>query len=308
MLFQTTEQDEDMMRRAIEEARRSSSGDPSKPRVGAVIAIGGAILGTGFRGEHDHAEKNAIEMALKTDPGQLAKASLYTTLEPCTGDVRSDTLTCCTALIQQHRLARVFIGILDPNQGVRGKGFWELQDNKIPIVLFPPELAEEIRVLNANFIRFHQRLGLKITNVKDGEEIRTWDKQGRFELEGTYENSPGPDAVAFTFHAGKWYPQPNELEVNENHKTWRVTVYFGAYGPHAIYVAKAGELGKALVKYYWDVVGANKRTKTLLIDNGVAKELLNKLPGPYLGVTMGRLPKGLEMQARVDVIVQQPPS
>jgi diaminohydroxyphosphoribosylaminopyrimidine deaminase / 5-amino-6-(5-phosphoribosylamino)uracil reductase len=171
MQSQVTEVDLDKMRQAIVQARRCPSAEPAKPKVGAIIAVGDVVIGQGFRTEDHHAEKNAIGSVL--DSAQLARATLYTTLEPCTPDVRSDPLTCCTALIQQHRFQRVFIGILDPNQGVRGKGLWELQTNGIDVELFPPQLAEEIRILNADFIRFQQGLGLRIINLESGQEIRT---------------------------------------------------------------------------------------------------------------------------------------
>ena len=95
------------------------------PKVGAVIALGGKIIGrggwgTGKTGDDDHTEKVAINSV--QDKTRLPQATLYTTLEPCTKEVRSDPLDCCTELITQHRFKRVFIGILDPNQGVRGKG------------------------------------------------------------------------------------------------------------------------------------------------------------------------------------------
>jgi pyrimidine deaminase RibD-like protein len=95
------------------------------PKVGAVIAIGETVIGKGHRGtgeptDDDHAEKMALDGVVERK--QLPTATLYTTLEPCTPDVRSKPLTCSTELIAHAEIKRVFIGILDPNQGVRGKG------------------------------------------------------------------------------------------------------------------------------------------------------------------------------------------
>ena len=75
-------------------------------------------------------------------------------------------------------IKRVFIGILDPNQGVRGKGLWELQNRGVEIELFPPSLARQIRATNDNFIRVQQMLGIRITSSTDNETIRTYDKEG----------------------------------------------------------------------------------------------------------------------------------
>ena len=104
----------------------------------------------------------------------------------------TDPTDCCTELIKQHGIKKVFIGILDPNQGVRGKGLWELQTNGIYVELFPPDLAKRPRVLNHKFIRI-QRPGIRITNLRSGQTIRTFDKGGVFELQGSFLNLPGDD-------------------------------------------------------------------------------------------------------------------
>jgi hypothetical protein len=213
-------------------------------------------------------------------------------------------------LIQQHRFQRVFIGILDPNQGVRGKGLWELQTNGIDVELFPPQLAEEIRILNVDFIRFQQGLGLHITNPKSGQEIRTWDKGGAYEVVGTYENPPGPDIAALSDNNGRWYFQPHAVRVvDEGKKQWSTKFYFGNPGPHTLYIVKANELGIVLRNYYRRVVELNtQRTRQLLERFNEDEDFIRKkLPGDYPGIEMGKLPKGLEMQASVDVIVEEPP-
>ena len=297
------------MEQAISQAQHCLSKDPSKPKVGAIIAIGNVIIGRGFRGEDHHAERNAILSV--QDPGQLGRATLYTTLEPCTPAVRSNPLTCCTALIQQYQFAQVFIGILDPNQGVRGKGLWELQTHGIDVELFPPELARQIRVLNADFIRFQQSLGLKITNLQPGQTIRTWDQGGGFEIAGTYENAPENDTFALDYNNGRWYFQPHPIRViDETTRQWATKFYFGAYGRHTLYIVKASELGIVLVNYYRKVVGINQqRTKQLndRFNDGTDADFIKTLPGDYPGIEMGKLPKGFEIQAQIDVIVEDPP-
>ncbi len=149
-----------------------------------MIAVDGTVIGQGHRGtgksdDDDHAEKIALKGVV--DRKQLPKATVYTTLEPCTPEVRSDPLTCCTELIRQAEVKRVFIGILDPNQGVRGKGLWELQSRGIEVELFPPEMAKSIRVLNDKFIKEQQSLGIRITNLTAGQTIRTDDKGGVYD-------------------------------------------------------------------------------------------------------------------------------
>jgi pyrimidine deaminase RibD-like protein len=81
-------------------------------KVGAVIAIGNKPLGRGRRGrgnegDDDHAEQDALKQV--ADVTQLPQATLYTTLEPCTRAVRTKELECCTELILQHKIKKVFI-------------------------------------------------------------------------------------------------------------------------------------------------------------------------------------------------------
>ena len=132
------------------------------PKVGAVIAIDGTPISSGRRGnggdENDdrHAEHQALEKV--DDKTQLPHATLYTTLEPCTKEVRTKEPECCSELIIQHKIKKVFIGILDPNQGVAGKGISRLQESDIEVELFPPDLAKQIKSTNAAFIRTQQTL------------------------------------------------------------------------------------------------------------------------------------------------------
>ncbi len=184
-----TNTDKMLMTKAIALAKKCVPIADRIPKVGAVIAIGKTVIGSGRRGtgktgDDDHAEKVAINRV--RDKTLLPQATLYTTLEPCTKEVRSDPLDCCTELITQHRFKKVYIGILDPNQGVRGKDLWELQSRGIDVELFPPHLAERLHVLNHKFIRVQQTLGIQFTNLESGQTIRTYDKHGAFEIQGRF--------------------------------------------------------------------------------------------------------------------------
>ncbi len=183
----------------------------SIPKVGAVIAVGSQTLGrgrrgTGQEGDDDHAEVNALKQV--DNKSLLAQATLYTTLEPCTRDVRSNPLECCTELILQHQIKRVFVGILDPNQGVTGKGLLRLQDSGVEVVLFPHDLSRKVRAQNAVFIRSQQTLGATIITPKDGDELRTYESGGRHPVRFKCLNPPGSGTYLVAYQGGQYWPQP----------------------------------------------------------------------------------------------------
>jgi pyrimidine deaminase RibD-like protein len=310
------ENDERMMNRAIEQAEQCRPIADRIPKVGAVIAVDGTVIGMGHRGtgktgDDDHAEMIALRGV--ADRAELAKATVYTTLEPCTPEVRSDPLTCCTELIRQAEVKKVFIGILDPNQGVRGKGLWELQERGIEVELFPPHLAQRIRVLNDKFIREQRKLGIRITNLEWGQTIRTDDKGGVFELQGTFLNQPGKDVFAFLGKDTRWWPQPYSLSLSEGNR-WSVKFHFGTYGIHTMAIVRANELGLAFIEFYRKAVSTNRERRKQISEHvrRVAPEelhgIVDLLGWDSPSIDMTRLPKGIELQAQVEINVMNPPS
>jgi pyrimidine deaminase RibD-like protein len=310
-----TESDRILMEKAASLAETCEPVNDGIPKVAAIIAIGGATIGQGRRGtgkekDDDHAEKRALESV--NDASQLPSATLYTTLEPCTMDVRSDPLNCCTELIKRSRIRRVFIGILDPNQGVTGKGLWDLQSNGIEVELFPHSLSERIRTANRDFIRKQQTLGIVITNLQSGQKIKTYNNGGVFDVKGSFLNTPGADVFALTGIGGQWWPQPYSLHVAGD-KTWTARLHFGSYGPHTICIVKANELGISLIKYYRKVVAQNVKREAMAKDyfsehNLNAPDLLGELSHKYLGIEMGAFPKGIEVLDVVEIEVERPPA
>ncbi len=273
----------------------------SIPKVGAIIAVGDKVLGrgrrgTGREGDDNHAEVEALKEV--KNKSMLTRATLYTTLEPCTKDVRSIPEKCCTELIRQHQIKKVFVGILDPNQGVTGKGLWRLQDTGVEVALFPHELSKEIRAQNADFIRSQQTLGATIVTPKDGEELRTYESAGTHTIRVKCLNPPGPDTYLLAYKGGLYWPQTGPFRAS-GEGIWEIDAHFGSTGEHTLQLVTADSLGSALIRYYRKITEQNRSRREKLR----GKIDLSLLGGDYPGIEMNGLPKGLRLEASVNVNV-----
>ncbi len=141
-------------RMAIDEARKSISENDKRPHpwVGAVVVKDGKVLSKAHRGEvpGNHAEFTALERNLCDIA--VAGATVYATLEPCTTRNRPK-IPCADRLIER-RIKRVVIGMLDPDDRIRGKGHRKLTNAGIEFSFFPHDLAMEVEELNRDFTRF----------------------------------------------------------------------------------------------------------------------------------------------------------
>lgn len=142
-----------MMQKAIREARKSKPEDSrDHPLVGAVVVTAGGKITSGYRGEiepGEHAEFTVLEK--KFGDEALSGSTVYATLEPCT--VRNPPKVSCADRLIERRVKRVYIGMLDPDSRICGRGVRRLRDAGIEIQFFPKKLMAELEDLNRHFIR-----------------------------------------------------------------------------------------------------------------------------------------------------------
>lgn len=135
------------MRAALALALKAKGRTSPNPLVGAVIIRDGRIVGRGYHAcaGAPHAEIMALEEA----GSEAAGATLYVNLEPCCHWGR--TPPCTPALIQRG-IARVVVGMVDPNPLVSGKGIGELRQAGIQVEV--GLLEEEAHRINEAFIKY----------------------------------------------------------------------------------------------------------------------------------------------------------
>ena len=141
------EQKQEYMRQALTLAQRGAGHVNPNPMVGCVIVKDGKIIGEGWH-EHIgglHAERNAFAHCTEDCTG----ADLYVTLEPCCHWGRTPP---CTDAVIEHKIGRVFVGCLDPNPLVAGKGAQILRDAGIEVETGVCE--DECRRVNEVFFHY----------------------------------------------------------------------------------------------------------------------------------------------------------
>lgn len=157
--------DEAFMARAVARAAHSRLLAPPNPWVGAVVVApdGTSYEGSTRRPGGNHAEREALYRA-----GERARGgTLYVTLEPCSHHGR--TPPCVEAVIASG-VARVVIGVLDPDPRVAGEGVAALRSAGIEVEVGPGAAAVEAQL--APYLT-HRRTGrphvvLKLAATLDG--------------------------------------------------------------------------------------------------------------------------------------------
>jgi len=146
------------MEAAVSEMLQSQSEHPDKPDplVGAVLVDKcGKELGRAHRAHFRHGEHSEFSLLEKVAPGWDPRTgTLYVTLEPCTD--REPPKRPCAHRIVERGVARVVIGIPDPNPTIHQQGIQYLLRHGVKVDFFDPDLAEQIREHNIQFIKYFE--------------------------------------------------------------------------------------------------------------------------------------------------------
>lgn len=136
------------------------------PAVGAVIVRHGIVVGRGWtqaRGR-PHAEAQALAMAGDRAMG----ATLYVTLEPCAH--ASTRGPSCTSLVLGSSLARVVIGVEDPDPRTAGTGMAALVAAGIATEVLPcPAARTSLEGYLVRATRGRPHVTLKLATSLDGK-------------------------------------------------------------------------------------------------------------------------------------------
>ena len=154
--------DEHYMRRAMSLAASVRGTTSPNPWVGSVVEPGGFEGATSAPGG-PHAEVHALRAAGASARG----ATLYATLEPCAHTGRTAP---CVDHIVDAGIARVVVGIEDPDERVQGAGIRALRAAGVAVDV--GVCAEEVRDQLAPYLK-HRRTGrpwvvLKLASSLDG--------------------------------------------------------------------------------------------------------------------------------------------
>ena len=135
---------------ALEEAAKAKGSTAPNPMVGAILVREGEIMARGYhrRAGMPHAE---VEALAKLN-GSAEGMTMYVNLEPCSHYGR--TPPCVDRLIEA-KVARVVVGIRDPNPRVNGEGLARLRAAGIEVTT--GVLAEACTKLNAPFLVYIQQ-------------------------------------------------------------------------------------------------------------------------------------------------------
>ena len=136
-----TEDDILLMQDAMLLAQRGEGQVNPNPLVGALIVKNDDIVARGYHTRYGdlHAEREAFKDA-ESRRADCKGATMYVTLEPCCHEGHQPP---CVDAVIEHGIARVVVGLLDPNPLVAGKGLEILRSKGIEVDVFEGENEDE---------------------------------------------------------------------------------------------------------------------------------------------------------------------
>ncbi|HPG38480.1 MAG TPA: bifunctional diaminohydroxyphosphoribosylaminopyrimidine deaminase/5-amino-6-(5-phosphoribosylamino)uracil reductase RibD [bacterium] len=153
------------MKRALALAERGRGLVSPNPLVGCVIVKDDKVVGEGYHQQFGeaHAEINALREAGDHAMG----ATLYVTLEPCSHQGKTGP---CTISILEAGVARVVVGMTDPNPQVNGAGLNFLRSKGISVT--DNVLQDKCLEMNEGYVKYittgKPLITLKIAQTLDG--------------------------------------------------------------------------------------------------------------------------------------------
>ncbi len=139
------------MLKAIEIAEKGRYKVMPNPCVGAVLIKDSKIVAEGYHGEHgiDHAEIVCVKNA-KAKNIDVRGATMVVTLEPCNHYAKTPP---CSKTLVDLGIAKVIIGLLDPNKEASG-GLEYLRSQKVEVFVYPQnsEIGKKCSFLIRDFI------------------------------------------------------------------------------------------------------------------------------------------------------------
>lgn len=146
-------------------AARARPASYPNPGVGCVLVRDGVVVGRGWTAEggRPHAEAAALAQAGDTARG----ATAYVTLEPCAH--QSPRGPSCSDLLVEAQVARVVVGVEDPDPRTAGKGLARLRQAGIAAEHLPSPASEESLAGYLSRARFQRpHVTMKIALSLDG--------------------------------------------------------------------------------------------------------------------------------------------
>jgi pyrimidine deaminase RibD-like protein len=163
------------MLEAVEEAAKSRpEDDRPHPLVGSVLADeNGAILRRAHWGQvaKMHAECALFEGEGGT--GDFSRCTLYVTLEPCTS--RGEGKIPCAERVAASGVKNVFIGTLDPNPSITGRGEMYLTYSGVQVNHFDADFRTRLFEMSKGFFDSYRAQHVQVESLySGGDETKTF--------------------------------------------------------------------------------------------------------------------------------------